>query len=1477
MGSEQAFPVSFAQQRLWVLDRLSPGTPQYNLANAVQFSEPIDPRMLARAVREIVGRHESLRTTFRTVDGQPVQVVGAAAEAALAIMDLGRLAEPSSLIREEIRRPFDLTRGPLLRLALLRLAEREQILVVTMHHIVSDGWSISVFFRELNLLYRAFARGEPSPLPDLPLQYVDYALWQREWLADGRLARQMEYWRRRLAGLPLLELPTDHPRPVEATFRGARRSFSVPAPVAARLQALCKREDASLFMVLLGAFQTLLHRYSGQDDVVVGMPVAGRARPELADLIGFFVNTLVLRLDLGGNPTFREVLRRVKTMALESYEHQDVPFEKLVEELKPERDPSRNPLFQVTFQLLQFPAGSAPSRGAARSLDVDCGTAGFDLSFDLWEEPDGLGGRIEHSTDLFEPATIERMGAHFCALLDRVATEPDLRLAEIGLATADERRRLLVEWNDTARGGGTSPFVHQLFARQAALSPESIALVDGATRLTYRDLEERAGQVARRLRAEGVGPEALVALQLPRSADLVATMLGVLAAGGAYLPLDTTWPRERTAAMLADAKPRAVLTALEPDRTDRPDRSDPSDLAPENLAYVIYTSGSTGRPNGCLISHGALANHCAAVVEYYGLQATDRVLQFASPAFDVAAEEIFPTLASGATLCLPPADLSFPRFMGFLAEARLTVLNLPAGFWHAWVSYLAETGAPLPDSLRLVVVGSAPVDARQLALWQRLAPHVRVCNAYGVSEAAITTMLYDVPSEGLEPRPVSIASVPIGRPIANTQAYVLDAYRQPVPPGLPGELYLGGAGLARGYLGRPELTAERFVLHSFDGISAVRLYRTGDRARQRPDGMLECLGRVDEQISLRGFRIEPEEVEAALAVHSAVARAAVVAAGDGEKQLVAHVVPREGGQVSGRELRAFAGDRLPRYMVPSVFVVTDALPLTPGGKLDRRALRAAGVPRQPEGDGAAPSTPAEELLAAIWKEILGLDHVGVHDNFFELGGDSILSIRIMSRANQAGLRLNPMQIFQHQTIAELAAVAGSRPVPEPERTIADGPFNLTPIQQWFFEQDLPAPHHYNQAVLLDLGDIDTAALEQALGALVDHHDALRLSFERADGGWWQRYRQGGEPVPLESHAAAIQASLDLADGPLMRAALFPDARRLLLVIHHLATDGVSWRILLEDLWTAYRQAAIGGPIRLPEKTASFQQWAVRLRELARSGKLESQLAHYLSLPYEHLRDLPVDFLAGGNTVGSESTVSIALSPDETQALLRDAPRTYRTEINDLLLTALALALSEWSGAPAHLVDIEGHGREPLFADVDVSRTVGWFTSIRPVLLDPGPAPEPVTALKRIKEQLRAVPHHGIGHGLLRYLSGDETVRRSLAALPRAQVSFNYMGQFDATGSAERLDCGPTRDPRQPRGYLLELNGHVSEGRLRFDWTFSRDVHTATTVSKVAHRFRSGLEALVRGSAVGSIFTPSDFPLANVNQNQLDKLMRKLQR
>jgi amino acid adenylation domain-containing protein/non-ribosomal peptide synthase protein (TIGR01720 family) len=1535
IGSEaHAFPVSLAQKRLWILEQLSPGTVHYNLAGAVRLRNAVYPDVLCRAVNEIISRHESLRTTFQAVDQEPVQLIWPSCRIALPIVDLRRVpelvreAEAQKVIRQEIRQPFDLSQRPLLRLKLLRLAEQEYILILAMHHIISDGWSTGVFFRELTELYSALAQGKRSPLPDLPIQYVDYAVWQREWLGDCRLANQLAYWRSQLAGVPTLEVPTDHPRPVEASFRGARLPLTLSGASVERLKSHCQQEGATLFMGLLAAFQTLMHRYSGQDDIAVGTPVAGRNRPELEGLIGFFVNTLVLRLDLTGNPTFREILRRTKAMALDAYEHQDVPFEKLVEELKPERDPSRNPLFQVSFQLLQFPGsdgmrrdGSFPS---STPLDVDCGTASFDLSVDLWEEPSGCAGRIEYSTDLFERDTIKRLARHFSVLVDRVVVAPNLRLSEFNLLTPEETMQLRACGNITPCTGDSLECVHRLFERHVERAPHAVALLHRSTPLSYRALNDRADRFASKLRTLGVVRDSVVALHCPRSAELVVGMLGVLKAGGAYLVLDQTHPNDRLSDILDNAQAQVIVTtrSLNPPPSRRnvalvyleecegggqaagPPSSGDSFLFLDSLAYIVYTSGSSGRPNGCLIPHRALASHCVAVANHYHLHEGDRVLQFASPAFDVISEEIFPTLARGATLVLSPPDgsASFPEFMDLVAKAKLTVLNLPAGFWHAWVSYLAETRAELPSSLRLVIVGSDNVLARYVAQWQQLAPsHIRLCNAYGVSEATITSTVFDVPAHYPHR---SIGSIPIGRPIANTQVFVLDQYRQPVPVGVPGELYIGGLGLARGYLGQPELTAARFVYDSAG--ENPRLYRTGDRVRLLRDGNLECLGRIDNQISVRGFRVEPEEVEGALLQHPAVFRAAVVATSDphGENQLVAYVVAKPGSNVSAYELRSALAGRLPRHMVPSLFAMVPQLPLTVAGKVDRQALRSKPRPEpRLETDYALPTTPAEEALAAIWAETLGLQRVGIHDNFFGLGGDSILIIRIMSRANQAGLRLTPMQIFKHQTVAELAAAAEIEPAFESEKTVSDAPFPLTPIQQWWADQDLPNSHHYNQALLLPINsELDVDALRQAIGHLLVRHDALRMRFTRGSQGWRQHYGNLDESVPFEvedlsliaesaraaelsTRTARVQCRLDLTRGPLLRAVLFtsqPGFSRLLIVIHHLVVDGISWRILTDDLWAAYRQIARREPVQFPPKTASFQRWATRLGELAQSGTLAAQLDLFLALPFERIRKLPIDFAEGENVVGSEATVSIALGPDETQEILQGALKWHRAEINDLLLSALVLALAEWSGSTAQLIDVEAHGREPLFEDCDVSDTVGWFTVICPYLLDPGRTSDAVTALKHIKAQLRSIPNHGIGYGLLRYLSGDQSVRKRLASLPKAELSFNYMGRFTTPAISAFLElppesCGPTRDPAQPRGYLLEINGHLSAAGLKFDWTFNRHRHRAATIREVAECFRRQLLCFLdrRYPSQVPAYVPSDFPLANLDQAQLDKLLRKI--
>jgi amino acid adenylation domain-containing protein len=955
------FALSFAQERLWVLNQLTPGSAFYNIPGAVRLQGSLQIGALEQSLNAIMRRHETLRTTFITVEGQPRQVIASELHVPLGVVDLRGLgaserdAHVQQLAAAEAWQPFDLVRGPLLRTRLLRLAEAEHVLLLTLHHIVCDGWSIGVFIRELGVLYQAFINRQPAALADLPIQYADFALWQRESLPDDVLETHLAYWRQQLDGAPaVLELPADHPRPAVQTFRGATQRSVLPAPLYEALETLSRRQGVTLFMTLLTALQTLLWRYTGQDDVVVGSPIANRTRSELENLIGCFVNMLVLRTDLSGNPTFAALLSRVREVALGAYTHQDLPFEKLVEELQPVRDLSRAPLFQITFQLQNALIPPLALEGLAlRRLPIDSGTTQMDLSLDMGERDEGFVVFVEYSTDLFEATTIARLVQHFQTLLAGIVVHPERCLSELALLSPCERQQLLVEWNDTSAAYLPDRCLHELFERQVERTPEASALVfDGRPlhdagptldaqspalspqHLTYRELNQRANQLAHHLRGMGVGPEVRVGICMERSPEMVVGLLGVLKAGGAYVPLTPTYPQERLAFVLADAQVSVLLTqqhlaagapahgaqvvCLDADwpTVAQACAANPSGGAlPGNVAYTIYTSGSTGRPKGVLIAHTAVANHAIAVGQRYGLRANDRVLQFASLSFDVAVEEIFASLLKGAALIIPPDRTLAPNrdFLGVIQKGHLTVLNLPSSFWHAWVRELSRSGEPIPASLRLMIVGSEPIAPEQLVAWQKLAGARSIwMSAYGTTEAAITTTLYTPPLRSADAR--LDAHVPIGSPLANMHIYILDAQLRPVPIGVAGELHIGGAGVARGYLNRPDLTAERFVPNPFAATnderrttkddrdtedrpfvlrpsSFVRLYKTGDWARYRPDGAIEYLRRIDQQVKLRGFRIELGEIESVLRQTPAVRQAVVVVREDqpGEKCLVAYV------------------------------------------------------------------------------------------------------------------------------------------------------------------------------------------------------------------------------------------------------------------------------------------------------------------------------------------------------------------------------------------------------------------------------------------------------------------------------------------------------------------------------------------------------------------------------------------------------------
>ena len=1532
-GGGPVHPMSWAQERLWFLDQLEPGSPFYNIPGAALVSARVDVPTLERAFSEVVRRHEALRTVFRLVDGEPKQIVQPPYPVRARITDLrGPNGEPApeELVRarvgEEGAAPFDLAEGPLFRVDLFRVSDADYALLVNVHHIVTDGWSMPIVFREMEELYEAYARGLPSPLPELPIQYADYSAWQREYLTGETLRRQVDYWRRHLEGAPTLELPSDRPRPPVLSHRGGIYRFLWPAALTGRLKALGKELGASLNMVVMAGFNVLLQKYSGQDDVVVGTLLGNRNRAETEPLVGFFVNSAPIRLRLGGDPAFRDVVRQARTAILDADANQDLPFDRMVDALAAERDPSRNPLFQVMYfhhtfvkSLHQREESEFAEELNLRELIqetgvslVDTHAAKFDLTFATLEHRDGtLANIAEYSSDLWDEETVARMMEHLRVLLDDACSRPDAPLSTLSMVSPRERERLL-QWgvNEPAFAHAAESVV-SLFERRADASPGALAadFADGA--LAYRALDERANRVARRLAALGVTPGARVGLATGHSAGMVAAALGILKAGAAVVPLDPEYPGERLAFMAEDAGLRAVVAedgapaalassgaaVLDLERDAAAVAAEDGSrvgigVAPDSAAYVIYTSGSTGTPKGVVVPHRAVVRTMVGT-DYVEVAPGDRVAQAANLSFDAALFEIWGALLNGAATVGIPRDLllSAHDFAAELARKGITHLFLTTQLFHRH----AREVPGLFSALKYVLFGGEAADPGAVRRCLEGGPPAHLVNGYGPTEATFFATTHRVAD-----LPPGAHAVPIGRPITGTRCYVLDPAGALAGVGVPGELYIGGERVAPGYLARPELTEERFVADPFAGGGA-RMYRTGDRVRWLPDGTLEFLGRFDEQVKVRGFRVEPGEVAAVLRTHPAAADAAVAVREDapGDRRLVGYVAGPDRAALDAADFRAFLRERLPDYLVPSAFVAVDAIPLTPNGKVDRAKLPAPAAPRGDEGAFAAPRGPAEETLARVWAEVLRVERVGVHDNFFALGGDSILSIQIVARAAQEGVRVTAKQMFLHQTVAELAAVAGAAPAARAEQGPVTGPVPLTPVQRWFFAQELPEPHVFNLALLFRPREaLDPPVLERAAAALLAHHDALRLRFARGADGWEQANAGVGGPVPCEvvdlsavpaeareaaftGRAAALQASLDLANGPLVRFALFElgdGEQRLLLVAHHLVADAVSLGFLTEDLEAAYRRLARGEEARLPRKTTSFRAWAERLAERARSGEARAELPFWRA---QAGGAIPVDHPGGANPEGLADRVFVELGEEETRALLHDVPAVYNTQVNDVLLAALAMALRGWTGG-ALAVDLEGHGREDLFEGVDLSRTAGWFTAIHPLRLEL-PDGGPGEALKAVKEQLRAVPGKGIGYGLLRWMSPDPGVRDELAALPRPQVSFNYLGRLDAADDPSRLlapldgDTGPSRGPLGPRTHLLAIDAAVSGGRLGAAWTYGTRVHERATVERLAAAWTRALRELVehcRDPEAGG-YTPSDFALAGLDQGGLDALLSQL--
>ncbi|MFJ3484091.1 non-ribosomal peptide synthetase [Pseudomonas sp. NPDC090202] len=1518
----QPVPLSYSQKRMWFLWQMEPDSPAYNVGGMARFTGVLDVSRFEAALQALIQRHETLRTTFPSVNGVPRQQVSAETGVVLQWQDFSAL-EPDAqqwrlqqLADDEAHTPFNLETGPLLRAYLVKAGEQEHYFVLTLHHIVTEGWAMDIFARELSALYEAFIDDRDSPLAPLPVQYLDYSVWQRQWLEAGERQRQLDYWIAQLGDEhPLLELPSDRPRPPVQSHRGELYRFDLSDELANRVRAFNAQQGLTLFMTMTATLAVLLYRYSGQTDLRIGAPVANRIRPESEGLIGAFLNTQVLRCQLDGQMRVAELFEQVRHTVIEGQSHQDLPFDHLVEALQPTRSAAYNPLFQVMCNVQRWEFQQSRTLGGMKVeyLVNDARATKFDLNLEVTDLDHRLGCCLTYSTDLFDEPRIARMAEHWQNLLHALIADPQQRLSELPLLQAAEQQALRDSLGCEAGEQRLDQNIHGLFAEQVAMRPDAPALTFAGETLSYRELDQRANRLAWRLREQGVAPDVRVGLALERSLDMVVGLLAILKAGGAYVPLDPEYPLDRLHYMIEDSGIGLLLShasllqalgelpagvaswCLEDDvaaLAAYPSEAPTVETLSQHQAYLIYTSGSTGKPKGVVVSHGEIAMHCQAVIRRFDMRPDDCELHFYSINFDAATERLLVPLLSGARVVLrAQGQWDAREICALIREQGVNILGFTPSYGSQLAQWLATRQQTLP--VRMCITGGEALTGEHLQRIRGAFAPERFFNAYGPTETVVMPLACLAP-DALEQ---GQASVPIGSVVGSRVAYILDADLALVPQGATGELYVGGAGLAQGYHQRPGLSAERFVADPF-ASDGGRLYRTGDLVRQRADGLVEYLGRIDHQVKIRGFRIELGEIENRLLEHDAI-REAVVLALDmpGGTQLAGYLVSDaasqgEEAQAQLREsLKTHLRSQLPDYMVPTHLILLASMPLTANGKLDRRALPAPD-PELNRQRYVAPSNALEQHLVNIWCDVLNVSQVGLNDNFFELGGDSILSIQVVSRARSLGIHFTPRDLFQHQTVQSLALVASRTEQVQAEQGLLTGESALTPIQHWFFDSDMPQRQHWNQALVLQpTGSLDPHALDQALLAVLEQHDALRLSFTQANGQWRAEHRglpDGGvlRQAKVNDMADAtalfdqIQRSFDLQHGPLVGALLVdgPNGeQRLLLAIHHLVVDGVSWRILLDDLQVAYRQILAGNAAQLPAKTSALRDWAARLQAYAGSESLREELQLWQQQLAGPANELPGQREQGSQQNRHAQTVSVRLDAAATRQLLQQAPAAYRTQVNDLLLTALARVVGRWTGQPSTLIQLEGHGRETLFDDIDLTRTVGWFTSAYPVRLNPLDA-GPGEAIKAIKEQLRGVPHKGLGYGVLRYLA-DAASREAMAALPHAPITFNYLGQFDQSFADDALfrpletSAGEAHSPDAPLPNELSIDSQVYGGELVLRWTFSSERYERSAIEALANAYVSELAALVShclGEDAGGL-TPSDFPLARLTQPQLDSL------
>ncbi|MED1918406.1 amino acid adenylation domain-containing protein [Bacillus thuringiensis] len=1490
-AEEQAYyPVSHAQRRLFFIQQLEPENTAYNMPTIYHITGSLKERILYQAFGLLVKRHEVLRTKFLLRDGLPVQQVLPSTDFTYAFVDLSKESEASKqeaidlIIQKETETSFDFDRDTLFRVKVCKAAEEKYVLLMNMHHMISDQWSWGILMKDLGTIYESLHQGIEPELPELSIQYKDYAVWQNHSIHHGELGESEAYWLKTFEKeIPVLDLPTDLQRQPVQTYFSAMEFYQIQDKTFNRMREIAQQHDASMFMVILSTIGIWLSKLTNQQDIIIGTPEAGRNHMDIEQVIGFFINTLPLRLEVNQEHTFIEALHDWRQQALESYMHHEYPFDKLVEKINPERDVSRNPIFSFMFQYIEKTEEENKINGLEMTaVESYNSMTNFDLSLVCMDLEKGAGLTVEYRADLFKPETVQRMLRYLGNIIEQVANQPDIHFKHIELLSVEEKQAMISAYKEVSfTNGDEHKTIIELFEEQAERTPERIALAFEEQELSYSELNKRVNQLARTLVAEGVRANQLVGIIAERSIEMIVGVLAIIKAGGAYVPIDPDYPEERIRYMLEHSGAEVLLLHQSVRHKVNADKKmimldDVESYHQENtnlglpvqfdqLAYVIYTSGTTGTPKGVMIEHRQLHSLAQAWKQEYKLDEFPvRSLQWASFSFDVFTGDYMRCLLYGGKLVICPKDVrvDLERLYHLMEKHEINLFESTPVLVLPFMDYLYENGLNI-DFLKILILGSdqCPLHAFH-KLVDRYGSTMRILNSYGVTEATVDSSYYE------RDKQQDYKFLPIGKPLPGVKMYILDANLHVQPVGVPGELYIGGLGVGKGYFKRPDLTNEKFVPNPF--CIGENMYKTGDMARWLPSGDIEFLRRLDNQVKIRGNRIELEEIEAELRKMGDIRDAVVIARADesGQKRLVAFYVAAKA--VESNVLRESLRKSLPAFMVPSHFVQLDEIPVTPNGKIDRKALVDINIVLQSEMEYVEPKTDTEKILVAVWQDVLHEKKIGIMDHFFELGGDSIKSIQVSSQLAALGYKMEIRDLFKYPTITELSTKLKpmNRKIDQKD---VEGVVALTPIQHWLMQEHSQHLHHYNQSFVLYRKErFDEGMVRKVIDKLVQHHDALRMIFRQTKAGYeaynrgvntsdmyhletWDYQTKNGSEIEqaMDLKCSEIQSKLNIFDGPLMRVGLFQcsDGDHLLIAVHHLVVDGVSWRILIDDFKTAYGQLLRNEEIRLPLKSDSFQLWAQQLNEYANSERLEQEREYWNRIEERDTESLPTDYDEQKPLRKTTRTKTVTMDQQQTEELLKQANRAYQTEIDELLLAAIGMAFKKWANIDRVTLNMEGHGRESILPDLNINRTVGWFTSEYPVMVDVGNEINPSAIIPKIKKDVRQIPQKGIHYGVLKYLSAKS---RNTSMNVQPEVSFNYLGQFDMDRKEKDDDIqlstfsgGESMSLDQSRECKIDIECVVLNGSFHFMVAYSEAQYKTETIERLTACLQDSLREVIQ--------------------------------